>query len=184
MASVVLLLSDHYLCDEAEDFAASCLDIVQTQRHLRTDTKLSDPLLPANLLLNFLSAPLVPKEDLAKFDQAINFHPAPPEYPGVGSASLALYDARPTHGVTAHRMTERFDEGEVLMVRRFPIDRSWGYRALWDRSLIECLALFKEVVGRLATGVPIRTNLADGWKRKAITRAQFEKHRAFTEIQA
>lgn len=182
--TATLLLSDHDLCDDAEDFALGCLDVVQTQRHTRSATWLDEPLIPADLMLNFLSAPRVPQAELDKFGKAINFHPAPPEYPGVGSASIALYDHRPTHGVTAHLMTDRFDDGQVLMVRRFPIDRSWGYKTLWERSLQENLALFKEVVGRLVTGASFNTNLADGWKRKAITRAQFEKHRAFTEVPA
>lgn len=180
--TAVLLLNDHRVSDGAEEFANSHLLLRQVVRHDRSDTHLKESLYPADVLLNFLSAPKVPASELRRFDKAINFHPAPPEYPGVGSASLAIYDRRPTHGTTAHLMTDVLDAGRVLRVRRFPVDRAWGYKALWERSLEECLALFKDVVATLATNASFNTNLADGWKRKAITRAQFEKHRAFTEV--
>ena len=52
---------------------------------------------------------------------AINFHPAPPEYPGSGCINFALYDEVNEYGVTAHIMNELVDNGEILEVRRFPV---------------------------------------------------------------
>ena len=52
---------------------------------------------------------------------AINFHPAPPEYPGSGCINFALYDEAEDYGVTAHVMNEVVDNGAILEVRRFPI---------------------------------------------------------------
>lgn len=52
---------------------------------------------------------------------AINFHPAPPEYPGSGCINFALYDEVDVYGVTAHIMNEKIDNGEILEVRRFPV---------------------------------------------------------------
>lgn len=52
---------------------------------------------------------------------AVNFHPAPPEYPGSGCVNFALYDGAGTYGVTAHIMNEKIDNGAILEVRRFPV---------------------------------------------------------------
>lgn len=52
---------------------------------------------------------------------AINFHPAPVEYPGSGCLNWALYDESPTYGATAHLMNEKIDNGAIIECRRFPI---------------------------------------------------------------
>lgn len=53
---------------------------------------------------------------------AINFHPAPPEYPGSGCINFALYDDVTEYGVTAHIINEKVDNGQILEVRRFPVN--------------------------------------------------------------
>ena len=156
----------------AEEF----LDVRQVQWHKRDDTRLREACPPADVLLNFLSAPKV--TDLGKFRLAINFHPAPPEYPGVGSATLALYDKRTEHGVTAHLMTPKYDDGIILRVRRFPITTTHP-RELFARALDESLVLFREVVLAIAKGEPLRTTNEE-WTRKAYTRREFEGHPSFT----
>ena len=52
---------------------------------------------------------------------AINFHPAPVEYPGSGCLNWALYDNSPIYGGTAHIMTAEIDQGAVVECRRFPV---------------------------------------------------------------
>ena len=52
---------------------------------------------------------------------AINFHPAPPEYPGSGCVNWALYEGATQYGVTAHMMNEKIDNGAIIECRRFPI---------------------------------------------------------------
>ena len=103
------------------------------------------------------------------YSLAVNFHPAAPEYPGIGWASRMIHDGVTEGGVTAHVMTDRFDAGPILAVRRYPIDASWGYRALADRAYEECLALFRECVECLATQ----------WSGKAMSRVEFEQHPSF-----
>ena len=73
-------------------------------------------------IICFRSLYLLPKELLDKVKTAaINFHPAPPEYPGSGCINFALYDEAEGYGVTAHVMNELVDNGAILEVRRFPI---------------------------------------------------------------
>ncbi len=165
----------------AVTYAREFLDVRQVQVHARTTRKLRERCVRADYLLNFLSAPFVEPIERQKFKAAINFHPAPPEYPGVGSASLALYDRRTTHGVTAHLMTNHYDSGTILRVRRFPIVS--GYRALFDRSLDETLILFKALVWDIAEGNPLRQSI-EQWARGPYTRAEFEQHPAYMEVPA
>jgi folate-dependent phosphoribosylglycinamide formyltransferase PurN len=179
--SCVLLLGTYAgVCDRAEQHARATFDVRLVLRNSRADRRLRRPLPSADLLLNFLSAPYVDPNELAKFTTAINFHPAPPEYPGVGSASLALYDRRSTHGVTAHVMTERYDAGRILRVRRFPIAKGSTYASLFARALDECLQLFVDVTDRLARGLDLECD--ERWARAAYTRREFEAHPAFREI--
>ena len=183
MAVTLLVDPDRSQCQEAVLHAKARLNVTSVTWHARADRL--QPLQAADLLLNYLSAPKVPGAELHKFEMAINFHPAPPEYPGVGSASLALYDKRTEHGVTAHLMDAEYDHGSILWVRRFKIDPRWGYRQLWVRSLEESLIQFKEVVDLLATPEFFLVPLShEHWARKSYTRAEFEQHPAFTQVSA
>jgi len=161
--------------------ASEFFSLRQVQRHTRSDKKLREPCEKAAVLLNFLSAPYVPQQELDKFWLAVNFHPAPPAYPGVGAASLALYDMCKTYGVTAHRMTDKYDAGQILRVRSFSIDNSWGYKALWDRALRESLAMFIDMCQAIAEEQPLQTYYG-GWSGPAMTRKQFERHPSFVEV--
>nr|WP_011899475.1 formyltransferase family protein [Vibrio anguillarum]CAJ87702.1 putative methionyl-tRNA formyltransferase [Vibrio anguillarum serovar O2] len=73
-------------------------------------------------ILCFRSLYVLPKQLLDKAKvAAINFHPAPPEYPGSGCVNFALYDNAAEYGVTAHIMNELVDNGDILEVRRFAL---------------------------------------------------------------
>lgn len=178
--SCVLLLSTDPIVDRAEKHARSLFAMRSVLRHTRSERRLARPLPPADLLLNFLSAPYVPPTELAKFGTAVNFHPAPPEYPGVGSASLALYDGRKYHGVTAHIMTERYDAGPIIRVQRFLIPQPCTYARLFELSLAESLLLFFDVTAGLARGAAFQCD--EQWARRAYTRSEFEAHPAFHEV--
>jgi len=181
MVTAVLLLGGYEpYVTRAHAAARSILDLADVQRHGRHDLLRAVP--DADWLLNFLSAPKIPNSVLARFgDHALNFHPAPPEYPGVGSASLALHDERTWHGVTCHVMDERFDHGPIVRVAHFRIDPRWGYGDLWDRSLEECLELFCDQVTLIADGASMPYS-GDVWARPSVTRSEFEQHPSFTAV--
>ena len=81
---------------------------------------------------------------------AINFHPAPPEYPGSGCANWALYDQAGSYGVTAHLMEERVDSGAIIEVRRFPIAPQDNIQTLLAKTDLKLLDLFIDTVAGLA----------------------------------
>ena len=52
---------------------------------------------------------------------AINFHPASPDYPGIGCNNYALYENASEYGATCHHMAGKVDTGKIIAVKRFPV---------------------------------------------------------------
>ena len=52
---------------------------------------------------------------------AINFHPGPPEYRGIGCVNYALYDNSKNYGATAHLIDEKIDHGKIINTKMFTI---------------------------------------------------------------
>ena len=178
----ILLTSDHdHLAASAESYARTFFDVRLASRQARSQTLLPPELhdlirnTRIDFLFNFLSPTFVPSDVLRAVKRAsINFHPAPPEWPGVGSASYALYENDVTFGATAHLMTEEFDAGQIIRTVRFPIAPDDTCDRLFDRALNFSLILFYEVLFEIAQGGQV--SLAkETWKRKAISRAEFER---------
>lgn len=55
---------------------------------------------------------------------AINFHPGPPEYRGIGCINYALYENSKFYGCTAHIMDNKIDNGSIIDVKKFKIFKS------------------------------------------------------------
>lgn len=93
---------------------------------------------------------LLPQEllDRARI-AALNFHPAPPEYPGSGSCNWALYNGDTEFGVTLHHMNARIDVGDIIEVRRYPILPEDTLDTLVQRSREHAYDFFVETVERL-----------------------------------
>ena len=54
---------------------------------------------------------------------AINFHPGPPEYRGIGCVNYALYENSKFYGCTAHYINKKIDNGEIIKVKKFKISK-------------------------------------------------------------
>jgi methionyl-tRNA formyltransferase len=98
----------------------------------------------------FRSLFLLPKLLIDKASiAAINFHPAPPEYPGSGCINFALYDEVSEYGVTAHVMNELVDNGKILEVRRFPVTPHDNLLTVLSRTHSELLNLCSDFISGL-----------------------------------
>jgi len=82
---------------------------------------------------------------------AINFHPAPPEYPGSGCVNFALYDNAKEYGVTAHIINEKVDNGAILEVRRFPISSHDNLPSVLTRTHEELLNLCSDFIDKISS---------------------------------
>lgn len=96
---------------------------------------------------------------------AINFHPAPPEYPGTGCTNFALYNQETSYGVVCHHMAAGVDSGPMVAVKRFPILESDSVYSLTQRCYGFMLALFYEIVGLMAEGQPLPVS-EEMWTRQ------------------
>ncbi len=65
-------------------------------------------------LIAYATGVIVPTEVLARWSWCYNFHPAPPSYPGRDPHHWACYDGARVYGATAHVMSPKVDEGEIV----------------------------------------------------------------------
>jgi methionyl-tRNA formyltransferase len=101
----------------------------------------------------FRSMFVLPKKLLIKaMIGAVNFHPAPVEYPGSGCLNFALYENASQYGVTAHVMNEKIDSGPILECRRFPLLKTDTVSTLLKKTHLELLDLFLDVASDLVRG--------------------------------
>lgn len=127
-------------------------------------------------IISYLSRWIVPEYLIEKARiAAINFHPAPPEYPGIGCNNFALYEGAESYGVTCHHMASRVDTGRIISTKRFPIFSSDNVASLLLRTYEYQLVLFYEIVGHvLSSNEPLPTSDED-WSRKPFTRKEFNE---------
>ncbi len=123
-------------------------------------------------LISFLSPWVIPANVLVRVSNcAVNFHPGPPEYPGIGCYNFALYDGVKTYGVTAHHMSPKVDTGMIIAVRSFMIDEGETVWSLKEKSMRHMLDLFKEVVADIAVGRSLKPS-GLLWARRPYTRKE------------
>ena len=102
---------------------------------------------------------------------ALNFHPAPPEYPGVGCNNFALYENAQEYGVTCHFMDAKVDTGKIIAVKRFPIFLNDDVNSLLSRTHDFQLTLFYDIIGKILKGETL-PNSSEQWSRKPFTRKE------------
>ena len=103
-----------------------------------------------DLIICFRSLYILPKFliDKPKIG-AINFHPAPPEYPGSGGINFALYENKKRFGITIHLMSEKVDSGDILDVLYFPILEEDNVNTLLNKTHIELFKVTKEFINSI-----------------------------------
>lgn len=126
-------------------------------------------------VISYLSRWVVPADLLARAQKAaINFHPAPPEYPGIGCNNFALYENAKEYGVTCHHMAPKVDTGKIIAVSRFPVYESDNVASLLERTYEHQIALFLEIAALIVEGKGLPLS-AETWTRTPFTRKQFNE---------
>ncbi len=128
-----------------------------------------------DILISFSSPWIIPASLLKKAKvAALNFHPGPPEYPGIGCTNFAIYNEEKEFGVTCHHMYEKVDAGPVVMVRRFPIFEADSVETLTDRCYFNMYSLFMDVMSTYfkKRDIPVSN---EKWARKPYTRKQLNE---------
>ncbi|MBO6577010.1 MAG: hypothetical protein JJ896_15420 [Rhodothermales bacterium] len=105
---------------------------------------------------------------------AINFHPASPEYPGVGCNNMALYDEVDEFGVTCHHMAAKVDSGPIVAVRRFPVAENDTVASLLERTYAELAVLFRGVMAPVLAGEGLPAS-SETWGDRLFTRRDLQE---------
>lgn len=124
-------------------------------------------------IVSYLSRWIVPAALLQRASKAaVNFHPASPDYPGIGCNNFALYEDARQYGVTCHHMAAQVDTGAIIAVRRFPVLPKDNVATLLKRTYENQIALFLEIAQMMAEGgeLPVA---GETWTRRPFTRKEF-----------
>jgi methionyl-tRNA formyltransferase len=65
---------------------------------------------------------------------AINFHPGPPAYRGIGCVNFSLLNNDKKYGATVHLINEKIDNGKILLVSKFKILKNDDILSLLRRT--------------------------------------------------
>jgi len=123
-------------------------------------------------LISYLSPWVIPEYLLKRAKiAAINFHPGPPEYPGIGCTNFAIYDAVKTFGITCHHMAPQVDTGKLISVRRFPVFENDSVYSLTQRCYAHILSLFYDLMSDVMRGQTLPST-DEYWTRKPYKRSE------------
>lgn len=101
-------------------------------------------------ILCYRSYFILPKHVLTAVKKCcINFHPGSPMYPGSGGVNLALMNDNEEFGVTAHIMTEKLDDGDIIEFRSFKVHQDDDLSTLLDRTHNYLFCQFVELTTKL-----------------------------------
>jgi methionyl-tRNA formyltransferase len=126
-------------------------------------------------VVSYLSRWVLPADLLERVHMAaVNFHPASPDYPGIGCTNFALYENATEYGVTCHHMAPQVDSGAIIAVRRFPIRPEDTVATLLQRTYEHQIRLFFEIAAIMAEGREL-PKAADRWTRRPYTRKEFNE---------
>lgn len=126
-------------------------------------------------LISYLCQRIV-SENLLKRTRtaAINFHPGPPEYPGIGCTNFALYDGASVFGVTCHFMHELVDSGPIIGVQRFTIDASDSVFSLTQKCYSHLADLYGSVLERIDHEASVHPS-NEKWTRTPYRRSELDE---------
>lgn len=126
-------------------------------------------------IISYLSRWVVPDYLLKKAKKAaLNFHPASPNYPGIGCNNFALYEEAKEYGVTCHHMAPRVDTGPIIAVERFPVFPTDTVASLLLRTYDYQLVLFYKIMNIILRGGELPTS-KETWTRRPFTRKEFNE---------
>lgn len=168
--------SDNFFAEMAADFIRLHFkdpQIVFSKRSASFPKELLD--WKGDLLISYLAQWIIPNRLLANADlAAINLHPGPPEYPGIGCTNFAIYNQEKEFGVTCHHMLSKVDTGAIIAVRRFPLFDNDTVYSVTQRCYLEILHLFMELISGLLTGQQFPES-KETWKRPAYKRRELDE---------
>ena len=172
-----------FIGKEGDSYSKTAADFIQL--HFKNSvvifSKRTDPFpmylqqWEGDLIISYLAQWILPDSILQKAGKAaINFHPGPPEYPGIGCTNFAVYNKEKEFGITCHHMLAKVDSGSIIAVRRFPVFENDTVYSITQRCYTEILHLFYKLISDVLTNQPLPQS-SEIWKRKPYTRKQLNE---------
>lgn len=126
-------------------------------------------------LISVGSGVIVPAAILGRLPgPAYNFHPGPPDYPGIFPSVFALYDGATRFGVTLHEMAAQVDSGPIVAVERISIAPAWDRLALDTATFTALLAMLERLTPTLADATTPLVRIAQSWSGVRRSRKDFD----------
>ena len=172
-----------FIGKEGDSYSKTAADFIQL--HFKNSvvifSKRTDPFplylqqWEGDLIISYLAQWILPDSILQKARKAaINFHPGPPEYPGIGCTNFAVYNKEKEFGITCHHMLAKVDSGSIIEVRRFPVFENDTVYSITQRCYTEILHLFYKLISDVLTNQPLPQS-NERWTRKPYTRKQLNE---------
>ena len=169
-----------FIGKEGDSYSKTAADYVQL--HFKNSvivySKRTDPFpgyldqWEGDIIISYLAQWIIPDSLLKKAKNvAINFHPGPPDYPGIGCTNFAVYNKEKEFGITCHHMLAKVDSGSIIEVRRFPVFESDTVFSITQRCYNEILHLFYTLISDLLISKTLPQS-SESWTRKPYTRKQ------------
>ena len=125
-------------------------------------------------LIGFCTPVIVSKSILDTLDgPAYNFHPGPPNFPGLYPACFAINSRADQFGVTAHEMWEKVDEGPIVGVDRCEISLDIDRMHLETLSHATIFQLFERLAPALVADESL-PHVDEHWSGTVTRQADFE----------
>lgn len=154
--------------DKAESYLRQLFDEVTAVRSTKIGDRLPEDIRETHFdaVFAFRSHIIIPDWLIEATTVCLNFHPGPPERPGIGCVNFALYDGDPEYGSTCHFVVREIDAGAIVSVKRFPIDPSDSVASVLTRTYDYLLCQLYDVAPVVASGeIPPASD--EKWTRKA-----------------
>lgn len=128
-----------------------------------------------DILISYISNWIVPRTVLNRTKRwNINFHPGPPDYPGIGCFNFAIYNSAKQFGATAHIMDTTVDTGRIVGVNRFIMTKKETVETLSKKTYKALLVLFDDVMKHFITNNSL-PECDEEWARKPYKRNELEE---------
>ena len=128
-----------------------------------------------DVIISYLSQWIIPKKLLENARvAALNFHPGPPEYPGIGCTNFAVYNEEDTFGVTCHHMVPQVDTGQIVAVTRFPVFETDTVFSITHVCYSHILTLFYTIFPLLMRNEALPVS-PEKWKRRPYLRLELDE---------
>ncbi len=176
MSNKLLLIADtsvwskkayQYLSSFSQELTA-----VFWERHLPKSFNINE--WRGDWIISFKSDLILSKHFLNQANRgAINFHPAPPYYRGLGGYRYALLNGDEHFGCTCHHMDEKIDHGKIINVNYFPIAKKETEKSLCEKTGAYALTQLYTVFSLITNNRSLPES-SDQWSSKLYTKDMIE----------